>query len=395
MTSYRRYNALMIFCGLFVSSLWSLTTLSSNVMLFPRHATSDILLLSSLSSSTPAAQLHSNTDCTLLFFGLPRSYETLALSSIVENVLKPNMKHRCDVYAHAPLLEHEAPGRSGKGGPINGNAIYLLQEKVHELYNNSIGDSPFVSIITETEESFWQARGDTIEKYRTTIDNATGKLLYFPWARSRSYKFPTTMDNMVRQWHSIDAVWKLMEQSSHQKRYKRVGMFRSDVFFTTPIDIYHQDQNTVVLPGFAMYPVNDRMIIGDYESVKIWATQRFSRIDDYVRHKVSQTGIGMQSETFLSREILPAVINTTNTTILHDAGICFWRVRADQSVWISDCEKARRVAKESPPLPAFLPKNKTRLIEKMTGLSCQPSRLNRGVIHAVCHQESGGFRDPQ
>ena len=49
-----------------------------------------------------------------------------------------------------------------------------------------------------------------------------------------------------------------------------------------------------------MYPVNDRMVIGSYEAVKIWATQRFDLLDDYVMHKVPKPGLGMHSEHYLN-----------------------------------------------------------------------------------------------
>ena len=46
--------------------------------------------------------------------------------------------------------------------------------------------------------------------------------------------------------------------------YERVGMFRIDVSYVTPIDIFkagneHDTENRVaVIPAFAKFPVNDR-----------------------------------------------------------------------------------------------------------------------------------------
>ena len=44
-----------------------------------------------------------------------------------------------------------------------------------------------------------------------------------------------------------------------------------------------KNNEAAVIPGFAMFPVNDRMIYGPYAAVKIWATERFRRIDDHVQ----------------------------------------------------------------------------------------------------------------
>lgn len=51
--------------------------------------------------------------------------------------------------------------------------------------------------------------------------------------------------------------------------YTRVGMFRSDAFFLTPIDIlkdgegsYDVENKFAVFAGFARYPTNDREYVG-------------------------------------------------------------------------------------------------------------------------------------
>ena len=61
---------------------------------------------------------------------------------------------------------------------------------------------------------------------------------------SRGWTYPTSMDNMIKQWHSIDAVWNLMNNTNH---YDRVGLFRVDVKYKTPIDISDAD---AVIPNF-------------------------------------------------------------------------------------------------------------------------------------------------
>lgn len=313
------------------------------------------------------------SDCALLFFGLPRSYESMVLPSIIHNVLLPNKPYKCDVYAHAHVIAQEAPGRSGLGGPIDVNAIYLLNTSIHQVYHND--SVPRVAIATDTEQDFWRERGATIKTFRTTKSNVTHKLLYHPWA-DKSWSFPESMDNVVRQWHSIQAVWNLMERQASLKKYSRIAMLRSDVFYATPIDVYaHNTTDSVIIPGFARHPVNDRMIIGDLNSVKIWATERFDRIDAYVRsNKIPIPGLGMHSEYYMKKEILPAIEETTNATITHDASICFMRVRADQSAWISDCDAL---------YDTRLQQQMKIAIENITGLYCQRSRLQKSGISAV------------
>jgi hypothetical protein len=330
------------------------------------------------------------TRCALLFFGLPRGYKTIVLPSIVRNVLEPNANYNCDVYAHSISLDKEQASRSGKGGMIDSKSIYLLKQRVQEVASHSTGRIPHVVITMDTEEDFWILRNATIQKYRNTKD-ADGKLLYFPW-RIKAYEYPTSMDNMVKQWHSIETVWQLMEGESKRQHvsYDRVAMLRSDVFYATPIDIYktnstHTSDKDAVLPGFAMYPVNDRMIYGPYNAVKIWATERFQRIDDHVQHKV-QPGIGMHSERFLDGSILPA-IRKSGTDVITNPDICFFRVRADETVWITDCD--RSLENVSVPVGiarSFGKVNKKKLVEDIVGLTCDRSKYSGRIFQVDCRE---------
>jgi hypothetical protein len=83
--------------------------------------------------------------------------------------------------------------------------------------------------------------------------------------------------------------------------------------YLTPIDIAMLDkgeidtknQHVVVAP-FARMPVNDRMIYGPYEAVKIWSTRRFELIEERVQ-KRSDPGYEMHSEHFLNDSIFPEI----------------------------------------------------------------------------------------
>ena len=137
-----------------------------------------------------------------------------------------------------------------------------------------------------------------------------------------------------------------METTSQQLNavpYSRVGIFRSDVMFLTPIDIASLDRDQMdvnnqhaVLATFAKYPVNDRMIYGPLEGVKVWATKRFELIEKRVQlHQ--DPGFEMHSEKFLNSTILPA-IQEVGVSLSTNPDICFLRARADKSVLPKDCK---------------------------------------------------------
>jgi hypothetical protein len=312
------------------------------------------------------------------------------LPSIVKNVLEPNADHNCDVYAHSVNLDREQASRSGQGGMIDSKAMLLLKDRAREVASHSItGRVPHVVITMDTEEQFWTLRNATIQKYRNT-KTRDGKRLYFPW-KTNSYIFPTSIDNMVKQWHSIERVWQIMEQESHKLHvnYVRVAMMRSDVFYATPIDIMRVNKThlsrtnvkEVVLPGFAMYPVNDRMIYGYCEGVRIWATQRFSRIDAHVA--TVQRGFGMHSERFLNGTILPA-IRKSGIRVKNNHDICFFRVRADDTIWCSDCERTGKNAPQGI-VRDFVKMDKKKLVEDIVGLPCTKSiGPYKGVMQLEC-----------
>ena len=132
-----------------------------------------------------------------------------------------------------------------------------------------------------------------------------------------------------------------MEHSAVERgiQYARVGMFRSDVLYVTPIDIYQTDRQThvwdnqqAILAPFGQHPVNDRMIYGPAQAVRVWATQRFRLLEDYVHR--SEPGWAMHSEKFMQGAILPAM----GVSLVINPDICFLRTRADTSVVLNDCE---------------------------------------------------------
>ena len=322
--------------------------------------------------------------CAFLFFGLPRAYQTLVLPSIIQNVLWPNAKYNCDVFVHYFYVTNEPEGRKNKGGAIDPEAIRLLEPAVHAIaknYSSTLASAdrpsrlPYVDFIYDTEEAFWIERNHTIQKYRNTKDK-NGKYLYFPWA-AKSYLYPSSLDNIVRQWHSIESVWELMERAMRQgiANYTHIAVLRSDVLFATPFDIYRTSWQTTeedvtrnggperyaVTPPFGLMPVNDRLIYGPYAAIKIWATKRFDYIDHHVRH-YPEPGYGMHSERFLEASIFTAMVNQTGVEIVNNPDICFFRTRADGSAMISDCGMGGKAR-------SIVDVDKAALVKAITGLT--------------------------
>ncbi|GKY94344.1 hypothetical protein MPSEU_000400300 [Mayamaea pseudoterrestris] len=329
--------------------------------------------------------------CAICFWGLPRAFSALVLPTLIENVLKPNAPYQCDFFVHYHYLEQEAPSRSGKGGVLNPKEVFELEDAVKQVASEQAtkvgtggSHTPVVRFTKTTEEDFFERRGEFINKTRSAKDSR-GRYVYFPY-KEKSYVYPTTTDNIIRMWDGLSAVSQLMKEYETEQgiEYTRVAMLRSDVAFVTPINIYSVNgdatssamiQKTAVVPGFAKWPVNDRMIYGPAPAVRIWAAERFRRIDQHVRMIANaRPGHGMQDEYFLDLTIFPA-IHALGIDIEEDESMCFLRTRVDESVWLNDC--------------GDVDKNR-RIIEPLIKRPCRVSRLDenikKGVIQLECRE---------
>jgi hypothetical protein len=312
------------------------------------------------------------------------------LPSIIKNILIPNKDNKCDIYLHYYHVTEENSGRSGLGGSIDPQTVWKLKAAVQQVYNNDQKSSetiPHVSITNDTEEGFWQKRGKLLDKYRTT-KGADGRYLYYPWM-AKSYKYPTTIDNIVKQWHSIQSVWEDMEQNAKilRKNYTRVAMLRNDAVYATPFNIHQigvgsvnairdEHNQKAVVPNWARFPINDRMIYGPYNAVRVWATERFERLETHVL--TYEPGYGMHSERFLNHSIFPA-IRDLGFEVVADPDICFFRARADGSAWINDCATIDGAAR------GFRKKDTQKLVEEIVGHSCVKSKLTKKILQVQCH----------
>lgn len=316
--------------------------------------------------------------CAINLYGLPRQFKALVLPSFVKHIIQVNVKYQCDYFVQYYELREEVYVRGadeGRSGKIDPEEIKLLTEQVlkaHAAFVPTDGSTkrrvpPLVEYVKTTDESFYQKYQPLLHRIHTERGGPDNKLLFIPVGVGEA--FPNaTLANIIKMWHSMETVWNLMETHRSNKSstsglrrdnasspndreqqtgepYGRVAMFRSDVLYTGPIDIYElpdnstdQDNRFAVIPDFANHPVNDRMFIGPAAAVKIYAAGRFERLEEHV-HRVLPTGIGIHPEKFLHHTIFPAIRNETGVAILPmpSQRLCFLRVRSDASVRFTDC----------------------------------------------------------
>jgi len=178
---------------------------------------------------------------------------------------------------------------------------------------------------------------------------------------------------MVKQWHSIERVWNLMLQAD--RNYTQVGLFRSDVFYTNPINIFDGD---AVIPQMASCPVNDRMFYGKFEYAKIWATHRFRNVPGYLERAANglQNSFArgkLHSEFFMRDGVLHAM-----PVKVQRKDICFFRVRGTGAVLTRDCrfcddDGLCRLIKTCNSTKG---KNWAKELHQITGLNCSENQCD-------------------
>ena len=233
--------------------------------------------------------------CALLFFGLPKQFRSTVLPSIRTHILASNTA--CAVYAHTYNVSKVTTKRNEE------HAAPIFAAEVRALTSNVTMDS----MDAFPHDLAWFRRYDRI------------------WKRAES------MDNMIKQWHSIERVWGSMLEAERRRgrEYARVGLFRLDVVYKT--DIRLDDGAHAVIPNFGHWyndpkrGLNDRMFYGDRAYGEQWATGRFSQVEAYVASHAN----ALHSESFmlyLMRDV-PVTLKQ----------ICFHRVRANGKVQTNDC----------------------------------------------------------
>lgn len=270
--------------------------------------------------------------CALLFFGLVVEFKSLVYPSIQRHILDQNP--HCDVFLHTYNIS-TLPFNAKNGGTREG---VLLDVSQATKLTSEEGHAQF-----ESMDSFFQRRQRALNRTRANFHNGT-------WGDCC-----ISHDNMIKQWHSIKAVWDLMEAHAHKEQtkmsggttsssttptpqeepyYKNVGFFRLDVYYLTPIDI---SNSTAVIPDFANYPKNDRLFYGNYAFAEIWAN-RFRFIPTFEKkymRKQSRLN-GLHSET-----IVHYLLEHHEIPYEESPDICFLRVRSGPSrVKLDDCRES-------------------------------------------------------
>jgi hypothetical protein len=340
--------------------------------------------------------------CAINLFGLPRAFQPLVLPSLIQNVIRPNAAHNCDYFVHYFNLTQEQPGRSGHGGHLNTSEILLLEQHVQREAPPG-QRRPTVVFLAEQEAEFWKNYDSLIQRTRTTRDKK-GRYLYFPW-KDTTYEYPVTVDNIIKMWHSIQTAWLVMERhaTGHNVQYTRVAMLRSDVMYATPIDIYRLDNYPLdngnnsnndtatralfdhenryaVVPAFARFPVNDRLFYGPHAAVKIWAAERFARLETHVQSMLkNKPGYGMHSERFLARTLFPA-IRQAGFKIHEHPHMCFFRARTDGTVWVTDCDYCALETIDERIGPI---EKKKQVVEQLIGRPCGKIKKRNRLVKTI------------
>jgi len=250
--------------------------------------------------------------CALLFFGIPRKFSDLVFSSMDINVLEKNKDCAIFVHSYKTSTDFEA----NNSGEINLEELNPLLERTSA--------SKF-----DTEDDFQKQYN--VEYYRK----------FFP-KEAHGWSYPKSMDNMIRQWHSIKSVWDLMteHEEANLQKFQNVGFFRLDVEYKEPVMISSNEFS--VVPSlmhktkFFLSQINDRMFYGVREFAEIWATERFPSVEEYLtwQENIDHPRIkGLHSESFLNYLLIEKW-----KLPIQERDICFHRVRTSGEILQDDCE---------------------------------------------------------
>ena len=304
------------------------------------NASSDINAAVSANNSSFSLSMTSSTSfapqCALLFFGLPRNFKRIILPSIKEYILSYNKN--CDVFLHSyNVTSISNPLSQENNTKLNINEVFLLTQNA----------------TLERVEDFWELRNDTVLRFRTMFPEGLG------------WDYPSSMDNMVKQWHSLEKVW---EQKNNT--YEQVGLFRSDVFYITPINISNGD---AVMPRFGCGDhSNDRMFYGKRQYAKRYATERFSLVDDYIGRMKKKHGanarVQLHSETYMRDAIMYHM-----PVDVEEKDVCFFRARGTGLINTGDCfcDDCKVTGLINTPCNSVRGVNVSHEIRRITGLHCE------------------------
>lgn len=299
--------------------------------------------------------------CALLFFGLVVEFKSTVLPSIQKNIIGPNQ--HCDIFLHTYNLTHvpkNPRGRESGKSTTNVEDAYLLLAK----YGGDVNADDH--IVMESLDSFYRQRAEDINRTRQNYHTLWETFCCI------------SHDNMIKQWNSIEGAWDLMR--AHEKRmlsggltsdttigkndnahdntyYKYVGLFRSDVFFMTPIEV--SSGAKAIVPKFnSAYGYNDRMFVGTYEWAKVWAAKRFDFIPEFEETYMLKPGDMPPVDGFHSEFFLKTLLDHYKVPVVRDTTICFMRIRTGPRILQNDCGEYPEFATVKK-MAKYLPENIT------------------------------------
>jgi hypothetical protein len=281
-----------------IPSLTAVTTTTIPITVTTKTEKSHINMQQPFALLPKSTAANLEKDCALLFFGLAKKFKKLVLPSIRKYIL--NYNPNCDIYAHTYDLHKITNPRNGE----KNNVVHPLE--VYSLTNN---------VVLDTLESVSKVRN--FEYYHKFSLDFTPS----PYHTIG----PISMDNMIKEWHSIERVWN----STKPFKYKRVGLFRLDVQYQEPIIITNGD---AVVPNFEDFGyVNDRAFYGLYKWAKIWALTRFHQVEAQAKRNQND----LMAEKFLAYVLRDVPYEKKS--------MCFWRVRANGKIKNQDCQPTSKL----------------------------------------------------
>ena len=322
-----------------VSSNWNISNTSSTSTITSASATTDDDNLTTASSTmtntimsietnsiSNSSNNNNNKPCALLFFGIVKHFEDVALPAIHRHIVGPN--RQCDIYLHTYNIS-QAPINKRNGDSV---APKLNASQVFLLTNN---------VTMDTLDEFMEKRGSFLNHSRVHYHEEWGACC-------------TSHDNMIKQWNSIDGVWNLMRQ--HEERilasssaslsgtnkhhtgtnstyYQQVGLFRTDVYHVNPVNIF--DSNASVPNWSRAWGLNDRLFYGSRANAAIWA-DRFGFSSTFEEHYMKNHTFGNPYGGYHSEYIVRSLMKHHNISV-KEKPVCVWRIRTRGVLKIQDC----------------------------------------------------------
>jgi hypothetical protein len=333
----RRCRLSRLIIVLFLTQLIFLVVVYSDFKI-PSHPEFFVFNLNDTTTSSTSRSINDTEPCALLFFGLVKEFKSTIFPSIDTSILELN--RHCDVYLHTYNLTHmPINNRSSESEPVLldvSEALLLTSDTDHVMF--------------EPISSFHKQRDGILNHTKLNFHRQS-------WGDCC-----TSHENMIKQWHSIQQVWNLMKKnerqilmnvmnhtektidSQHLHYYKQVGLFRTDVYYPSPIHIF--DSNAAIANFSHYYGFNDRMFYGNYKYAEIWASKRFEFVRIFESKYIVKTNrtlttdewlaLGKKMDGYHSETFLKHLLDHYEVPI-EKKDKCVMRVRSGPRIKVGDC----------------------------------------------------------